>query len=185
MGRTGAQVQDRFDAMTATQDRMRPDLILPPANRSRNSGSASAWMCVLVAVSLVMSVLVTSRAEVAEAQAPTHKSNYEAAVDASEPAGWWKLDESSGTTYADSVASRDGTAWGSPTPGVSGPFGGASEAVDLGTTGCSGINLSSHDALFRRNGVSSPSLTLEAWVLDERASGVGYIFGRGSTVWGG
>lgn len=50
----------------------------------------------------------------------SHTSSYRTAVTADSPAGWWRLEETSGTSAADSSGANTGTYVNSPTLGVAG-----------------------------------------------------------------
>lgn len=147
---------------------------------------------------VALAVLVPVLSLVVEVPAPAGASvlsDYEAAVAADSPLGWWKMDDTGGgSSVSDSGSVGAGTIVGGVTKGQVGPFGGSSKAfafdgVDNGGTNCSGVELSSYASTFRRQ-----EFSMEAWV---NTAAPGMIFrlrswaygwsvnGSGTVGWGG
>ena len=117
-----------------------------------------------------MSLLVARRGILAAgaAPAPAPSGDYEAAVLADSPTGYWRLEETSGTNLADETETLDGTSFGADLD-VDGKVGSAAA--------CDGVD----DYLLTALLGDVASLTIECWVRAEEGAGdaIGdaYLFG--------
>lgn len=98
------------------------------------------------------------------------------------PSLWWKLDETSGSTYADASGNgRDGTGSGTIVQNQAGLFSGSSKSIDVSGTGV--VSVASQSALF-----AAPSFTvmgvgkLANLSVDNYL--LGYGIGSGGNDWG-
>ena len=85
--------------------------------------------------------------------------NYAQVVAADAPAGYWRLDETTGTTAASATGTNAGTYKGSPTLGVAGLLGSASDKATAFSGSKQSVGIPSSASL-----VLPTKVSLEAWI---------------------
>ena len=106
---------------------------------------------------------------------------YAAQVLSSGPIAYWKLNETSGNVFADSVQGRDGTFNATVTNGVAGPRP-AAQAGFAATNTAFGYNGATSDSTVPALNLSAKTLTLTAWFNPSvvQAVNAGLLFSRGT-----